>query len=150
MVAELHFFHSKRIKDKEKKWNVLEISEIGCKLYKSNQKQMQPTPHKLLYRGILKKQQVVFIDFQFRWNVVARMKKISGAAYISENNLKNFKTLLMILIWTMTVKPNLCVYPSKNRGINAHKIKAKVNINAYNLTQTLPPMRSDKKHWTKK
>jgi hypothetical protein len=98
---------------------------------------MQPTPH-IFYRGIQKEQPVVFIDFLFRWEIVERRKIISGAAYILENNFKNFKTLLKILIWTMTVKPNLCVYPSKNRGINAHKIKVKLNINAYNLTHCLP------------
>lgn len=55
---------------------------------------MQAAPQILLYRGIHNKQPAVFIDFQFRWDIVERMKKISGATNILDDNFKNFKNPL--------------------------------------------------------
>ena len=44
---------------------------------------MKTTPQIVLSEGIYKEQPVAFIDFEFRWDIVDRMRKISGATYIS-------------------------------------------------------------------
>ena len=65
---------------------------------------MKPVPQIMLSEGIYKQQPVVCIDFEFRWDIVERMKKISGATYISlkkcgyinesEFDLTQFKTTI--------------------------------------------------------
>jgi hypothetical protein len=51
---------------------------------------MQSSPQILLSRGIKLEQPVVIVGFLFRWDIVKRTKKIPGAAFNTENNLKNF------------------------------------------------------------
>jgi len=55
---------------------------------------MQSSPQILPFRGIKLEQPVVIIGFLFRWDIVERMKKISGTTYNTENNFKNFKNPL--------------------------------------------------------
>lgn len=43
----------------------------------------------------------------------------------------------MILIWKITVKTVMCLYPSDLGGYTHKKIKAKVNINAHNYVLSL-------------
>ena len=48
-----------------------------------NQFTLNNKPQIILSEGIFDNNPVVFIDFEFNWSIVERMKKVAGAKYIS-------------------------------------------------------------------